>query len=133
MTDIEKNVQIAVPIERVWAALTDPYAMGEWMEDDTVQIDLQPAGRYTVFGGETTGVFTLIEKPDFLEYTWRQNTWDRSWPDSVVRWELRRMGKTTQIHLIHSKFPNAEERTNHDESWDLYWLEPMAEWLESEM
>ncbi len=131
MPDIEKNVHIDAPIGRVWAALTDANAMSSWMEDDTVQIDLRVGGRYTIFSGETTGTFTEIEKPEILEYTWRQKEWPKSWPDSLVRWELLRDGQSTQIRLVHSKLPNEEERGNHEEGWSIYWLEPMMEWLES--
>jgi len=34
MSDIVKNVKIAAPIEKVWAALTDPAAIGGWMGDE---------------------------------------------------------------------------------------------------
>ncbi len=132
MSDIDKTVQIASPIEKVWAALTDPEVIGSWMSDEDVKMDLRVGGRYSVFGGETTGAFTQIEKPDILEYTWRQIAWPKNWLDSVVRWELSRKGQGTQVHLTHSRLPNAEERTSHDEGWDLYWLEPMIDWLESE-
>jgi hypothetical protein len=27
--------------------------------------------------------------------------------------------------------PNKEERDGHDEGWDIYFLKPMKEWLES--
>jgi len=132
MTDIEKNVQIAAPIEKVWAALTDPTAIGAWMgEAITIQVDLKVGGRYRLFSGETTGSFTRVEKPGHLEYTWRQGEWHADWPDSVVRWKLTPDGQGTQVRLIHSGFPNVEERDGHDEGWDAYWLEPMRDWLES--
>ena len=42
MTDIEKNVLIAAPIEKVWAALTDPTNIRGWMgDDDTIEVDLR--------------------------------------------------------------------------------------------
>ncbi len=131
MPDIEKNVHIEAPIGRVWAALTDADVMSNWMEDDTVQIDLRVGGRYTIFSGDTTGTFTEVEKPEILEYTWREKEWPKNWPDSVVRWELVRDGQTTQMRLVHSKLPNDEERNSLDEAWTIYWLEPMIEWLET--
>ncbi|SRR5260221_9657894 len=132
MSEIEKSIQIAVPIEKVWAALTVPDVIGDWMSDDAVNVDLKIGGRYAFFNGETTGKFVEIEKPVILEYTWRQNTWLNEWTDSVVRWEMRSVRSGTHIHLIHSKFPTKEEQDSHDEGWDLYWLEPMTDWLESE-
>jgi len=130
--DIEKNVRIAAPIERVWAALTDPASIEGWMgEDSAVEVDLKVGGRYRLFGGETTGKFTRIERPHRLEYTWRQATWRKGWPDSIVRWGLQTDRDGTRVSLVHTQFPNSEERDSHDEGWDAYWLEPMQAWLES--
>ena len=132
MADIEKNVQIAAPIEKVWAALTDPVSIRGWMgEDSAVEVDLKVGGRYRLFGGDTTGAFTVIERPHTLEYTWRQGEWKKAWPDSVVHWELKTAGQGTQVRLAHSKFPNQEERDGHDTGWDDYFLGPMKEWLEA--
>lgn len=122
---------IAAPIEKVWAALTDPQAIGAWMDDEAVKVDLKVGGRYQFFGGETTGKITELAPPATLEYTWRQGEWKTEWPDSVVRWELKSTGKKTQVHLTHRQFPNQSERDGHDEGWDLYWLGPMIAWLEA--
>jgi uncharacterized protein YndB with AHSA1/START domain len=127
---IEKELVIAAPVEKVWAALTNPVAIGNWMEDDEVKVDLKVGGKYTIFGGETTGSFTVIEKPGVLEYTWRQREWKKSYPDTLVRWELEPEGKKTRLKLVHSQFPDQETRDDHDEGWDIYFLEPMKEWLE---
>jgi glutathione S-transferase len=131
MKDIEKNVKIAAPIDEVWIALTSPAAIRGWMGDDSkIEVDLKVGGRYRLFGGDTTGAFTHVNRPNTLEYTWRQGEWLEEWADSLVRWELKSSGKGTQVHLVHSQFPNAEERDSHDEGWDMYWLGPMKDWLE---
>ncbi len=76
MTDIEKTLTIAAPVEKVWAALADPQAIRAWMGDDsTVEVDLKVGGRYRLFGGDTTGAFTEVAPPHALEYTWRQGEW----------------------------------------------------------
>jgi uncharacterized protein YndB with AHSA1/START domain len=134
MTDqIEKNVSIDAPIDRVWAALTDPATIGAWMGDgDSVAFDLRVGGAYQFFGGATSGVLTKVHRPLELEYTWRQEEWEPEWPDSVVRWTLAPDGDSTQVRLTHDTFPNAGERDSHAEGWDTYWLEPMQTWLEDE-
>jgi uncharacterized protein YndB with AHSA1/START domain len=131
MSNIEKNLHIAAPVEKVWAALTDPQAIDGWMVDNTVQVDLRKGGKYALFSGETIGAFTQVEHARVLEYTWRQNSWRKEWADSLVRWELKRGGDGTFVRLVHSNFPNEEERDSHDEGWDAYWLQPMVEWLEA--
>ncbi|MBI3241889.1 MAG: SRPBCC domain-containing protein [Chloroflexi bacterium] len=129
--NIARKIEIAVPIEQVWAALTDPAVIGGWMGSKGLKVTLRRGGRYALFGGETTGKFTEIKKPARLEYTWRQSSWKKEWADSVVRWELKAKNGGTVIKLTHSQFPNKEERDGHDEGWDVYFLKPMKEWLES--
>jgi uncharacterized protein YndB with AHSA1/START domain len=131
MADVEKALIIAAPIERVWAALTDAAAIGEWMLDEEVEVDLQVGGAYAFFDKETRGHFTHIQAITLLEYTWRQGSWPKEWGDSLVHWELKTQGENTQVMLRHNRFPNDEERDSHDEGWDMYWIEPMQEWLES--
>ena len=132
MADIHKTLKIDAPIDQVWKALTDPQAIQDWMDDDMVKLDLTVGGHFTVFSGETTGTFSRIEAPNLLDYTWRQTTWKKSWADSLVQWELIADGERTQLQLTHSQFPNDEERDSHDEGWEMYWLEPMTDWLETE-
>lgn len=131
MSEIEKLVYIAAPIDRVWAALIEAGVIAHWMEDESVTSDPVVGGRYALFGGETTGQYTQVEGPTNLAYTWRQATWAKDWPDSQVRWELAVEGAGTRLKLVHSHFPNADERDGHDEGWEVYWLKPMKAWLEA--
>jgi uncharacterized protein YndB with AHSA1/START domain len=129
---IEKEIVIRAPADKVWAGLSDPGAIGVWMDDDSVRVSLKAGGKYTLFGGVTTGKFTVIEKPSALEYTWRQAEWEKSEPDTLVRWELMPEGKKTILRLVHSGFADRQVRDDHEEGWDVYFLEPMKEWLESQ-
>ena len=129
-TTIRETVQIKAPVEKVWAALTDPEVIGKWMGSEGLKVVLRKGGRYAFFGGETTGKFMEICNPNTLEYTWRQHSWEKGWVDSVVRWELNPKGKSTYLRLVHSLLPNKEERDSHEEGWDTYWLKPMKAWLE---
>lgn len=130
MDDVVKQVRIDAQIERVWQALTDAGTIAEWMLDPSAALDLRAGGEYRLFGGETSGQFTAIEKPRLLEYTWRQSAWPAEWADSRVRWQLSAEGGATQVTLTHSQFPNDDERAGHDSGWDDYWLEPMIDYLE---
>jgi glutathione S-transferase len=132
MADIEKSMRIEAPLPDVWAALTEPEAIMGWMGDDSqVAVDLREGGRYQFFFGATTGTVTHLDPPHALAYTWRQEEWPSDWPDSIVTWQLQPDGDATQVHLTHTTFPNAAERDGHDQGWDLYWLNPMKDWLEA--
>ena len=129
-TAIRKTILIKAPVEKVWAALTDAKAIGSWMGGEGIKVTLRMGGTFTLFGGDTTGKFMEIRRPNTLEYSWRQHTWQKAWADSIVRWELNPKGKSTYLRLVHSQFPNTEERDSHEEGWDTYWLKPMKAWLE---
>lgn len=131
MGDVVKELTIEAPVGDVWGALTDPDIIGEWMGDGGVEVDLRVGGAYSFFGGETTGIFRQIKVQKLLEYTWRQSSWESSWPDSLVRWELHPDGVQTKVRLTHSQFPNEDECDSHDAGWDLYWLAPMVDYLET--
>ncbi len=128
---IDKETVIKAPIDRVWAALTDPKSIGAWMDDDGVKVALKVGGSYKFFGGVTTGKFTVVDEPFVLEYTWRQAEWDEGESDTLVRWDLRPEGKKTRLRLVHSGFDDRKGRDDHDEGWDVYFLDPMVEWLEN--
>jgi uncharacterized protein YndB with AHSA1/START domain len=133
MESVIKEIVVRAPLQSVWSALTEVEAIRGWMgAESEVEVDLRPGGRYRLFGGETTGEFRVIDPPHRLAYSWRQGEWPAAWKDSLVEWELRADGSSTRIRLQHSHFPNDEERASHDEGWDLYWLEPMKAWLETQ-
>jgi uncharacterized protein YndB with AHSA1/START domain len=131
MPPIKKRISLAVPISKVWAALTAPKAISAWM-GGPVKSNPRVGGKFALFGGETTGRYTAVEKPNTLEYTWRQANWPATWPDSRVRWKLKATKAGTLLTLTHDKFPNQDERDSHDSGWDEYWLGPMQAWLEGQ-
>jgi uncharacterized protein YndB with AHSA1/START domain len=130
MLEVRKEVVIAAPVAVVWAALTDPAAIADWMGGPVLS-DAHFGGSYAYFSGETTGVYTIVEPNSRLAYTWRQSDWPAEWPDSLVEWELTSHPTGISLSLLHSRFPNQDERDGHNEGWDLYWLDPMKEHLES--
>ena len=129
MPSVRKSLTIAAPPAQVWAALTSPKAIAAWM-GGPVTSNPRAGGRLALFGGATTGRYTLVEKPARLEYTWRQAEWPAEWADSRVRWTLKATRAGTRVTLTHDRFPNEAERQGHSEGWDVYWLEPMRRWLE---
>jgi uncharacterized protein YndB with AHSA1/START domain len=131
ISPIDKTITINAGIDKVWAALTDGEAIGSWMDDDAIKINLKKGGKYVLFAGSTTGKFVEIDKPKLLEYTWRMSDWSKDSPDTDVLWELEPSGENTKVRLVHKGFTDKEMRDSHDEGWGMYFLEPMKNWLES--
>ena len=125
------TVEIDAAPLRVWQALTDGLALNTWMGQNN-QIDLRVGGSVAFYGGSTTGCITRLHEGRILEYTWRQQNWPTHWPDSVVLWELKagHTPGTTRLKLTHRYLPTIGERESHQVGWWVYWLDPMADWLE---
>lgn len=90
----------AVPPGEVWAALTEPDRLRQWLTVATVEPG--EGGRVAFdFGSDGTcdGTITVWDPPSVLEYGWSFS----SEGDSVVRWELAADGDGTLLTLVHSR------------------------------
>ena len=133
MHPLTRTILIAAPLERVWTALTDQEVIFTWLGGHSpVRLDLRVGGAYSLFAGEISGVFTHIEPPSRLAYTWRINTWVPEWPDALVEWALTAAGQGTQVQLTQQPFPTQEELESHEEKWDVYLLDPLKVWAEKQ-
>ena len=131
MHETEVSIFIEAPIEKVWAAITDPQVMRQWMEDNPkIEVDLRPGGAFRYFDGQQTGRFTRVEAPHTLEHTWRVREWDSGTPDSTVGWRLKAVKGGTDVVLFHDGYPRGLV-LDYDAGWDVNWLGPLKEWLEA--
>ncbi len=90
------------PVERVWAALTTPAELAEWLAPG--ELDLILGGRIALAfvksesGTVIDGLVTALEPPHLLEFTWT----DKGQDLGFVRWELVREGGGTYLVLTHT-------------------------------
>jgi len=77
MTDIpdriEREMLLPVPVERAWAALTQPAEIAKWFGDGA-EIDLRPGGDlvFTFGGGERCrGIVEAVEPMRRFAYWWQ--------------------------------------------------------------
>lgn len=71
--DVTREVLLPADPEDVWAALTDPDRLAEWLADE-VELDLEPGGEATFRwedGEVRTGFVEAIEPPALLALWWR--------------------------------------------------------------
>jgi uncharacterized protein YndB with AHSA1/START domain len=129
---ITRELDVAAPPERVWAALTDPVVVACWLTCTDVAFEARIGGRYRLFDGDATGEVTRLAPPRLLEYTWTMAGWPGGAPPSRVRWELSPAsgGRRTRLRLTHDGFPDHETRDAHDAGWDPNFLDKMTVWLE---
>lgn len=88
------------PIERVWAAITEPDALAQWLAP--AAIEPRPGGRlrlaFTTSDSVVESTLSEFDPPRLLEYRWVSNGEDRG----AVRWELEEVGGRTRLVLTHA-------------------------------
>jgi uncharacterized protein YndB with AHSA1/START domain len=120
--------RLSHPPEEVWAALTEPRRIAEWLtkatceprQDGEVVLDFGP-------GNVVTGRITIWEPPRSLSYGWR-------FPDghgSRVSWTLEADGEGTRLTLVHELL-RAGEASGDAAGWHTY-LERLAGHLDGEI
>ena len=88
------------PVEKVWAALTDPAQLAQWLAPGEIELTL--GGRvYLAFtDGDSVidGRVTAFAPPRLLEFTWT----DKGNDLGFVRWELTAEDGGTHLVLTHT-------------------------------
>lgn len=85
------------PVETVWAALTEPERLSDWL--GASHVEPRVGGRFDTIqdsAAPSTGKVLTWEPPTLLEFTWS----NKDAPDSVIRCELTAEGKNTKLVFI---------------------------------
>ncbi|MDF3042927.1 MAG: hypothetical protein K0Q71_5633 [Thermomicrobiales bacterium] len=87
------------PVEKVWAAMTDPAQLAQWLAPGEMELTL--GGRvylaFTDGDGVIDGQVTAIAPPRLLEFTWTNEGNDFGF----VRWELAPTAGGARLVLTH--------------------------------
>lgn len=117
--------------EKVFAAWTDPRAMGRFLRphetwtNPSLRADARVGGSYRVAMRDPDGkvfcvggVYREVTRPERLVFTW---TWEKghtaAGQETVVTIVLRARGKKTEMIFTHDLLPSAAERTGHRGGW----------------
>lgn len=101
LRDLDEGVEIrferdlAHPIDKVWAALTDPQRLKEWLAE--AEIDLRVGGRVHLKGDEIESTVTELDPPKLIQYGWKSAEWD----GGQIRWELEPTSNGTRLVFTH--------------------------------
>jgi uncharacterized protein YndB with AHSA1/START domain len=106
---IEREVTIAAPIERVWATITQPEHVGSWFGDAGAEIDLRPGGAIIIRWkdyGTGYGIVERVEPPHV--FAWRGaligHTEVRVDNSTLVEFTLAAEGGQTRLRVVESGF-----------------------------
>jgi uncharacterized protein YndB with AHSA1/START domain len=129
-TAVTVRRMFTAPVEKVYAAWTEPEKLGRWFlrgtDEFTTTIhayELRPGGRIAVDTQKPgdklyklRGEFREIEPLERLVFSW---SWEGmpEFGDSLVNVEFHKRGNFTELVLTHSGFPTAEAAKGHNEGW----------------
>jgi uncharacterized protein YndB with AHSA1/START domain len=97
------------PVERVWAAITDPEQLARWYMARDVKLDARPGGRVEMSTGPSqfrvTGKVLACEPPRLFEHEWNVAPREElpQGERATVRWELAPLGSSTVLTLTHAR------------------------------
>ena len=109
---------LAASPDEVWAALTEPERLAEWLCRSDV--DLRVGGQIHHYLGESQddqayGQILALDPPRLLEYEWHFTGEDQS----VVRFELTPADAGTVLRLTHTLLPTAQA-AGYAPGWHAY-------------
>ena len=119
--------RIAATREELFDAWTDPAGMGVWMcpgsiSSAEVEIDLRIGGELRILMREAAatyehhGVFTVIDRPAVLAFTWIAKATDMH--TTLVTVEFIERGEIdTELVLTHERWPRSEGRDQYRGGW----------------
>ena len=126
---IVAEIEIEAPPDVVFDALVTPEDLAAWWGADGMyrtgnwRIDLRLGGNWSCEARGATGtvstvhgVYTEVDRPRSLAYTWNPS-WD-SIPTTTVRYTLEPTARGTQVHVVHSGFAGQQKsQQGHTEGW----------------
>ena len=132
---IEKTIEIAAPAEKVWAALTDHEAFGEWFRvqlDGPFVVGEETTGRITYPGHEGTkwtSVTERMEAPRLFAFRWPHYNDPEAVvskaPSTRVEFRLDPTSNGTRLTVTESGFESLPEGErdealhSNEEGWEI--------------
>ena len=132
---IEREVTIEAPPERVWALLTEAEHLGTWFGDSGAEIDLQPGGAIALHWAEhgtVHGRVERVEPPRFFSFRWAPfkepgGAEPRDGNSTLVEFSLIPDGDRTRVRVVESGFDELDmsedqrraQREGNRKGWEI--------------
>jgi uncharacterized protein YndB with AHSA1/START domain len=133
---IEREIVIAAPVERVWAVLTEAEHIGRWFGDAGAEVDLRPGGALVLRWrehGTYHARIEQVERPRFFSFRGARlpDTQPRQDDSTLVEFTLVPEGDTTRLRVVESGFRTLnlpeEEQAKYAEGNVEGWISELAE------
>jgi uncharacterized protein YndB with AHSA1/START domain len=129
---IECEIEIDAPIEVVWAVVTDPAHMAEWLTD-SAELDVRPGGEGRMSWkrerreGRVNVHVERVEPPRFFSFRWDHPDGAEPGPTNapLVEFTLEPDGDTTRLRLVESDLDRIDRP---EEEKNGYYADHVAGW-----
>ncbi len=121
---IERDIFVAAPVERVWAALTESEHVGTWFGDAGAEVDLRPGGALVIRWKEYGSYHARVERVEprrLFSYRGARSADEepRAGNSTLVEFTLSPEGDGTRLRVVESGFSGldgtAEEQAEYAE------------------
>ncbi len=120
---VQRETHIAAPRASVFAFLTDPNRIVQWMGSEATT-EMHPGGLYLLKGvGSATarGAFREVVPVHRLAYSFGWEANEEVPPgSSLIEIDLIEQDGGTLLRMTHSGLPSEAERASHDKGWTHY-------------
>ena len=120
---VQRETQIAAPRASVFAFLTDPEKIVQWMGSEAVT-EMHPGGLYLLKGvgsANARGAFREVVPVHRLAYSFGWEGSEQVPPgSSLVEIDLADRDGGTLLRLTHSGLPNEAQCAGHNKGWAHY-------------
>lgn len=135
MATITKELTIAAPPERVWAALTRTDEIGRWWTNDLNATPEVVSSLAEFRFGEWGDVVIRLEVAELEQdryILWLSRFGPLPhWKGTSITWSLTPVQKGTQVVFIHDGFAQADERYTITSTWWEHFLVSLKSYLET--
>lgn len=129
---MSKNIKISFSVpanpEDVFSALTDRKKIRKWSGERAI-VSSDIGGPVDMFGGWMKGIIMAYKPNKILAYTWKPEDWKDNWAASEVTYILAKSGKSTNVTIEHTGFPNDDEMKEHEQGWHDHVINPLLKFL----
>lgn len=119
---IEREIVIAAPVERIWAMLTEADLIQQWFAFDGATIDLRPGGALDMHWKEHGTYHAWIEQvepPRLFSYRWARLADEQPGPgnSTLVEFTLTPDGTGTRLRVVESGFTTLDLPEDEQAEW----------------
>jgi uncharacterized protein YndB with AHSA1/START domain len=115
--ELTRTIDVDAPVDRVWAAITDPELLLRWFPTHGAEVDLRVGGemRFRWEDGGDEAIIDVLEAPSDLTFRWRPAGTDR--PYTTVSFHLDPAGDRTLVTLTERGFASLPDQI-HEQSFE---------------